>query len=230
MKKKTVEFINKIIAAICVLALIFIFMGVVMGASFNDFVVNPKCYSRGVFGMFKGSKIPNGYPKTAWQIEAEESEGVALQKAVMFQVNYDTPSDLSDVWINISDFYGDSLELELYQGSTSSSKLVKKTVLAKNSIKADEDGWFKLYDRNVDHLTSTVSSYFTLKVNAHVSLREIVFVRDTDKSGRALCSTTISTITIGENSQYRSSDTAEESIALFTEAKKLIDEQKTFKL
>ncbi len=181
---------NRVLAG----AIAFILLLVVVTSLFvvDSFAsANPKCYHKFFLSTFNGSYDKEGMPSTYWQVNAytkeETGEALPVKVQVELPIQNRTERYLGQIWINVSDFKGDKVEIFTYRGENGKNKALNKDdkpyVLTANAIKESKDGWFKVYDyKNTDKYIQAYQSVvnYAISFSNEIRIREIVFVDTAD--------------------------------------------------
>lgn len=174
------------IITLSVIIALFLLLGCFMVDSMA--VANPKCYHRWVLSTFHGSYDKKDMPKTYWQVRSykdkESNEVLPLYAKAKLSLDNLGDNHLGQIWINVSDFAGDKIEINV--GQTEQNELLNKKgayTITHDDIKKSKDGWFKIYDyndiANFKTPTTTVSIYW-IGFSTDIRVREMVFL---DKDG-----------------------------------------------
>ncbi len=180
---------KKIIAgALAVVSILFLVAICFMVDGFSK--VNPKCYHRFILSTFHGSYDEEGLPSTYWQVipRIDNNTGAFLTVRADIELDiYDyAETKVDQIWINVSDFVGDKLEVGTFTYTDSNVRTYNSYnvnnlpfVITREQIKNSKDGWFKVYDTNdtVNFKSSRTYNYmYSLAFKDEVRIREIVFI------------------------------------------------------
>ena len=155
----------------------------------NSFAVaNPKCYHKFLLSTFNGSYDAENMPSTYWQITTREADGKTFPKMAKVElpiVNY-SERVLGQVWINVSDFSGDKLDIYSFYGTSEKAlnKNNKPYTITANDIRNSQDGWFKVYDFNDSENFIASSNYtddYSFTFSSSIRIREMVFIDSTNE-------------------------------------------------
>ena len=148
---------------------------------------NPKCYHKFVASTFNGSYDKDGLPKSYWQVSPVKMEKDGKVDFATFYaryyVQYESSSEYtSEIWINVSDFYGDSTKITIAKGggplpNITFDEETYEYALTKNKVKNSEDGWIKIFDSDWKGTFDVSSMYLWVGFkNAKIRVREIAFI------------------------------------------------------
>ncbi|MBO7214744.1 MAG: hypothetical protein J6V66_04520 [Clostridia bacterium] len=197
-KKKMKALTKVIISAVSVVLI----AGIVVSTLFvidSRAPANPKVYHRFLKSTFNGSYDGKNTPNDAYQVEIQKDTqtGEVLYSFVDIKLSATNSRNISEIWINFSDVYEDELTITMSKGYATTTWLLKEKTYTAKEIKADEDGWFRLYNDQSEGLNYNQSGFYgELKIgfSANVKVREIVIL-DTAKE---LLTTNVSKCTIGK--------------------------------
>ncbi len=143
---------------------------------------NPKCYHKFLLSTFNGSYDKEGMPSTFWQVNAykDEETGEALPVRLQAELTLQNKS-LGQVFINVSDFSGDKIEILTFYGTKNNPLNVedKPFVLTNRDIRNSKDGWFKIYDCDDTFNFIKADTYideYAITFSNEIKVREIVFI------------------------------------------------------
>lgn len=177
------KFITTIIAILSVLIIVVSTLFII--DSFAP--ANPKSYHKFVISTFNGSYDKEGLPKSSWQVSPVKMEKDGKVDFATFYaryyVQYESSSEYtSEIWINVSDFYGDSTKIIIAKGGgpLPGAKYDEETyyyTLTKNKVKSSSDGWIKIFDSDWKGAFDVSSMYLWVGFkNAKIRVREIAFI------------------------------------------------------
>lgn len=174
------------IITLSVIIALFLLLGCFMVDSMA--VANPKCYHKWVLSTFHGSYDKKDMPKTYWQVRSykdkETNEVLPLYAKAKLSLDSLGNNHLGQIWINVSDFAGDKIEITV--GQTEQNETLNKKGAYKitaEDIKNSKDGWFKVYDytdkTNFKTPMTSITIYW-IGISTDIRIREMVFI---DKHG-----------------------------------------------
>jgi hypothetical protein len=151
-------------------------------------IANPKCYHKFLLSTFHGSYDKKDMPKTYWQVRSykdkETNEVLPLYAKAKLSLDSLGNNHLGQIWIYVSDFAGDKLEITV--GQTEQNETLNKKGAYKitaEDIKNSKDGWFKVYDytdkTNFKTPMTSITIYW-IGFSTDIRIREMVFI---DKHG-----------------------------------------------
>ncbi len=184
MKKFVFTDSKKIFNRVLAIALAVIILIALVTSTFlvNSFAIaNPKCYHKFFLSTFNGSYDAENMPSTYWQVKSlEDSEGNKLKVQAKVELPI-TDEGLGQIWINVSDFAGDKLEIFSYYGTNNRELNKDKTpvIITADDIKNSQDGWFKIYDFNDTESFNKASNYtddYLISFSTGIRIREMVFI------------------------------------------------------
>ncbi len=187
MKKFIFTDNKKIFNRVLIGVLTFIILVALVSTTFivDSFAIaNPKCYHKFFLSTFNGSYDAENMPSTYWQVKSlEDSEGNGLKVKAKVELPITNKSErvLGQIWINVSDFAGDKLEIFSYYGTSeyALNKNEKPFVITKSDIKNSQDGWFKVYDFEDTENFAKASTYtddYSITFSSGIRVREMVFI------------------------------------------------------
>ncbi len=176
------------IIALSVIIALFLLLGCFIVDSMA--VANPKCYHRWVLSTFHGSYDKKDMPSTYWQVRSfkdkETQKNLPLYAKTKLSLDNLGTNHLGQIWINVSDFAGDKLEVTTGYSEQNESLNKNKTgfVITAEDIKKSKDGWFKVYDyqdkTNFNAPLNSITVYW-IGFSMDIRVREMVFI---DKTGK----------------------------------------------
>ena len=153
-------------------------------------VANPKCYHKWVLSTFHGSYDKKDMPKTYWQVRSfkdkETNESLTVYAKTKLELDNLGTNHLGQVWINVSDFAGDKIEITVgySEQNESLNKNEKAYTITSSDIKNSKDGWFKVYDyqdkTNFIAPKTSITVYW-IGFSTDIRVREMVFIDSTGK-------------------------------------------------
>ena len=228
MKKYIVTNSKKVFKTIiaCVIAVLFVVVSCFMVNSFAP--ANPKCYHKFMLSTFNGSYDQEGMPKTSWKVRVFKDKGTEKQSTTFVKVNLNilesNVRSLNQIWINVSDFYRDSIEVSSFFGSVQMQKLNKDKpyTLTASDIKKSKDGWFKIYDskdsKNFIEATPGLRDIW-IGFSTEINVREMVFI---DSKNELIKAPTTSELYL-DNHTHKIEDVSENSITTMFDESALFD-------
>lgn len=184
---------------------------------------NPKDYHVWCLSGISGSFNKSGNPKNYWGVDKTKSgnQDVTVYGNASLITSY---SKVKEIWLNVSDLYETEAKIEIVNQS---SRVLNVYTLTAEELKADKDGWIKIYDLTAanenpsDDYKTITASKFSFGISTKLNVRELVFVNEDGK----LAEYEVTGIKI-ENREFKVDD------AEVKDAKNpvtnLCDEQKTF--
>ena len=147
-------------------------------------IANPKCYHKFFLSTFKGSYDAENMPSTYWEVKGyEDNEGNSLKVKAKMELPITNKAErvLGQIWINVSDFAGDKLEIFSYYGTSEYALNKNETpyTLTAKDIKNSQDGWFKVYDFEDTENFAKASNYtddYSITFSTGIRVREMVFI------------------------------------------------------
>ena len=174
-QKKPIKksFIIKLSAIILAVVFFFACIGVVV----NSYApANPKDYHRWFLSGIFGSYDKEGNPETYWAVEKTKSGNNELMVYSEISVS-GSYKNINELWLNLSDFYETETEIVVINGS---SRTVNKYKLTATDLKANQNGWVKIYDledataSNDDDYENVTSTKFFIGFKTKINVRELV--------------------------------------------------------
>ncbi len=147
-------------------------------------IANPKCYHKFFLSSFNGSYDAENMPVSYWQVKSlkdDSGNNLNVQAKVELPIVDYGERVLGQIWINVSDFSDEKLEIFVYYGSSDKPLNVDKKpfTLTRKDVKNSKDGWFKIYDFEDSEnfvKTSTYVDDFSITFSTGIRVREMVFI------------------------------------------------------
>lgn len=174
------SFIIKLVSVIVACVFFLICVSVVV----NSYApANPKDYHVWCLSGFSGSFNKNGNPKNYWGVDKTKSgnQEVTVYGNTSLITSY---AKVSEIWLNVSDLYESEAKIEVVNQS---SRVLNVYTLTADDLKADKDGWIKIYDtakaneNPSDDYKTITSSKISIGISTKLNVRELVFVNEGGK-------------------------------------------------
>ena len=193
--------------------------------------INPKAYHKFLVSSFVGSVDGDDTPNSYYQVEVQEDaseQGEKLYTCIDLRYSTSNSAGVKEVWINISDVSEQNLTVFLSKGNDTKTTGINERVLDKKTIKKDKDGWFRIYNANLETMPDGLKGFngqLKIGFSCNVRLREMVIV---DINGKLATIEDIKSCSIGKKPDKGEVVKEYDKIPIH-DAKNICDEQKTFK-
>ena len=146
---------------------------------------NPKAYKKFFLSTFNGSYEADGLPKTYWQIEPrQDDDGNRVPTYAKFSLSTVDTANIGQIWVNISDLKEKEAKITIGYGySYETFEVAGSMVVTASELKADEDGWIKIYDStNSGDIKVFTSKHVWVGFENNLRVREIAFIDANSKA------------------------------------------------
>ena len=176
---------NKKVLALVLVLVVFLTTSLFIVDSFAP--ANPRVYHKFILSAFSGSFDGEDTPNTYYEVKSasDETTGEALYSCVNLKLTTVNSVKFKEIWVNISDIKANEITIFTSKGYAGNTKFLSERTFKRSDIKANKDGWFRVYNTPEGTEYNVPSFYGELKIgfSTNVRVREVVVVDVDNKLG-----------------------------------------------